>query len=74
MTTTTTTTLTDPVGPVEISQRLGVSLNTVHSWRTRARTAERGTGLPAPDATCSNTPLWSWATIAEWARATGRLT
>lgn len=72
MTTTTATVLTDPVGPVEIAQRLGVTLNTVHSWRTRSRVAERGKGLPAPEATCSNTPLWSWATIEAWARDTGR--
>lgn len=73
MTTTTNITLRDPVGPVEISERLGVALNTVHSWRTRRRALERATPMPEPDCIRSNTPLWSWETIETWARETGRL-
>lgn len=72
-TTKTPTQLYDPVGLVEIADRLGVTLNTVHSWRTRARSMTRRTGMPDPKIVCSGTPLWSWPTIRKWAEETGRL-
>lgn len=68
-----TTTLRDPVGIQEIAERLGVNASTVHSWRHRATTAIERIPLPQPEATISNTPLWSWATILAWARQTGRV-
>ena len=66
-------TLTDPVGPQEIADRLGVDTATVYSWRARAPKMKRQAGLPTEEATVSNVPLWSWETIAAWARETGRM-
>lgn len=65
--------LTDPVGPQEIAQRLGRPLPTVHSWRNRSEKGmKRAVPLPEPDTIISNTPLWSWDRIEDWARETGR--
>lgn len=65
--------LVDPVGQVEIADRLGVQLNTVHVWQTRRGNLTQAAGMPEPDTTASGTPLWNWATIEKWARETGRL-
>ena len=56
----------EPVGPVEIAERLGVARATVDTWR------QRGV-LPAPDWHVSGRPLWDWPTVESWARDTGRL-
>lgn len=56
----------DPVGLVEIAQRLGVTRATADQWRVRGV-------LPAPDWTVGGRPAWDWPTIEAWARATGRL-
>lgn len=56
----------DIVGGKEIADRLHVPPNTVHQWSKRRL-------LPEPEATVSGQPAWSWRTIEEWARATGRL-
>lgn len=56
----------DPVGLVEIADRLGVPRRNVDRWR------ERGV-LPDPDWTVGGRPAWDWSTIEDWARATGRL-
>lgn len=60
------TQLLDLVGPQEIASRLGVKSNTVSMWRARGL-------LPEPLATVSNTPVWHWPLVREWADRTGRL-
>ena len=71
--TTATTQLIDPVGPQEIAERLEVTTATVHSWRNRAKTAVDRIPMPEPDVIISNTPIWSWETIATWAEQTRRI-
>jgi hypothetical protein len=56
----------DPVGLVEIAERLGVAQITARQWRRRGV-------LPDPKVTLAMGPLWSWSTIERWARETGRL-
>lgn len=51
----------DPVGAVEIADRLGVSRSAVRMWR------ERNLGFPEPDWVVSNNPAWEWASVEEWA-------
>jgi hypothetical protein len=58
--------LLDLVGPQEIASRLGVKSNTVSMWSARGL-------LPEPLATVSNTPVWYWPLVREWADRTGRL-
>jgi len=60
------TQLLDLVGPQEIASRLGVAPNTVSMWRARGV-------LPEPLEIVSNTPVWHWLLIREWADRTGRL-
>jgi hypothetical protein len=60
------TQLLDLVGPQEIASRLGVAPNTVSMWSARGL-------LPEPLATVSNTPVWHWPLVREWADRTGRL-
>jgi hypothetical protein len=60
------TQLLDLVGPQEIASRLGVAPNTVSMWSARGL-------LPEPLATVSNTPVWHWPLVCEWADRTGRL-
>ncbi|MGO9583711.1 MAG: helix-turn-helix transcriptional regulator [Acidimicrobiales bacterium] len=60
------TQLLDLVGPQEIASRLGVAPNTVSMWRARGL-------LPEPLAIVSNTPVWHWPLVREWADRTGRL-
>jgi hypothetical protein len=56
-----------PVGAIEIAERLGVKLMTVHTWLHRKR-------LPPPDYDSVNgSRAWRWGTIREWAWDTGRL-
>lgn len=56
----------DPVGMVEVAQRLGVAYRTVVTWGNRKV-------LPARDYTVGGRPAWEWATIRAWAEETGRL-
>lgn len=58
-------TQTDPVGPAEIAERLGVKPKTVNVWKVRGI-------LPTPDWTISGVPIWEWRTIRAWAQQTGR--
>lgn len=56
----------DPVGMLEIAQRLGVKQQTVAMWKLRKL-------LPEPTWTVSGNPAWDWPDIEEWARRTRRL-
>lgn len=56
----------EPVGMIEIAERLGVRRQTVQQWRFRGL-------LPDPAWTISGDPAWDWAVIEHWARETGRL-
>lgn len=58
----------EPVGVVEIAQRLGVGRTAVDNWRWG-----RSLGFPASRWTVGGRPAWEWADIEAWARATGRL-
>lgn len=55
----------DPVGLVEIADRLGVARQTVDAWRYRDL-------LPQPRWTVGGRPAWAWPDVAAWATATGR--
>lgn len=56
----------DPVGVVEIADRLGVGRKAVDKWR------QRDLGFPAPQWTVGGRPAWRWEDVERWARATGR--
>lgn len=56
----------DPVGAVEIAERLGVARATVDQWRQRSL-------LPDPEWIVGGRPAWRWETVAAWAAATDRL-
>jgi len=56
----------EPVGIVEIADRLGVTRSAVDRWR------QRDIGFPAPTWTVGGRPAWAWQSVAEWATATGR--
>ncbi len=57
----------DPVGMVEIGERLGgVRRQTVAQWHYRGL-------LPEPRWTVSGYPAWNWPDIEKWARETERL-
>lgn len=55
----------DPVGAVEIAERLGVARRTVDSWRQRDR------GFPPPTWTVGGRPAWNWPEVAAWASSAG---
>ena len=57
--------LPDPVGVLEISERLGVKQRTVSMWKYREL-------LPEPRWTVSGMPAWEWRDIERWARKTDR--
>lgn len=61
-----TTIAADPVGLMEIADRLGVDRKTPVRWR------QRGV-FPEPRWTVSGAPAWNWPDIEEWARKTGRI-
>lgn len=56
----------DPVGQMEIADRLGVRHKTVNVWQLRGV-------LPERRWTISGRPAWDWSDIEEWAARTGRL-
>ena len=56
----------DPVGAVEIAERLNVKRRTVDQWRQRA------TDFPAPRWTVGGRPAWNWDEVEVWAKRTGR--
>lgn len=56
----------DPVGMVEIGERLGARRQTVAQWHYRGL-------LPPARWTVSGHPAWNWPDIERWARETDRL-
>lgn len=56
----------EPVGIVEIAERLGVKRTTVDVWLYRGL-------LPEPKWTVGGRPAWDWRDIERWARDTNRL-
>ena len=56
----------EPVGLLEIAQRLGAQAQTARNWRTRGV-------LPSASWLVSGSPAWDWAAIEAWAQETGRL-
>lgn len=57
----------EPVGTLEIAERLGVTRKAVDAWR------KRGLGFPEPHWTVGGRPAWDWDEVTAWARNTGRL-
>lgn len=61
----------EPVGIVEIAERLDVSRATVDKWLRRRDT--HTVPFPEPTWTVGNGPAWNWPVVWRWARATGRI-
>lgn len=61
--------MSEPVGTVEIADRLEVTRKHVEAWRSRGR---GGTPFPAPRWTVGGRPAWDWADVAAWHDATHR--
>lgn len=57
--------MTEPVGVLEIADRLGVKQQTVAMWKYRGL-------LPEPKWVVSGSPAWDWKDIERWADETGR--
>jgi predicted DNA-binding transcriptional regulator AlpA len=57
--------MADPVGAVEIAERLGVSRDTVDKWR------QRYPGFPKPARPIGGRPAWEWPTIEAWYQSRG---
>jgi len=57
----------EPVGAVEIAERLWVTRSAVDAWR------KRGLGFPEPQWVDGGRPAWDWVDVEAWARRTGRL-
>lgn len=52
----------EPVGAVEIAERLNVKRRTVDQWR------QRNTGFPEPRWSVGGRPAWNWDEIEAWAK------
>jgi hypothetical protein len=52
--------LCDPVGTVEIVERLNVTRAAVNAWR------QRDMGFPAPRWKVGGRPAWNWDDVARW--------
>jgi hypothetical protein len=62
-----------PVGVDEIAVRLGVTRNTVVTWRQRSRTWKKVPRFPEPAGRISGRFWWWWADVEAWAVEAGRL-
>jgi hypothetical protein len=61
----------EPVGIVEIADRLNVARDTVDKWLNRTK---NGTvGFPESRWQVGGRPAWNWADIVKWCRATERV-
>lgn len=59
----------DPVGVIEIAERLGVGRSAVDNWRFN-----RDLGFPDQRWTVGGRPAWDWdLDVVPWAKQTGRL-
>lgn len=58
--------MVEPVGLLEIAERLGVKRQTAQMWRHRKV-------FPPPRWLVSGQPAWDWSDVEKWARETGRL-
>jgi len=58
----------DPVGIIEIADRLGVARVTVDKWIGRDWTQ-----FPEPTWTVGGRPAWDWRDVWDWAKETNRL-
>lgn len=50
----------------QIADKLGVKPDTIRQWR------HRNLQFPDPVRRFENVPVWEWADVQEWAKATGR--
>ena len=57
----------EPVGMVEICDRIGVTRSAVNQWRVGSEE------FPQPKWTVGGRPAWNWPDVEKWARLTGRL-
>jgi len=62
----------DPVDVKVIAERLGVQVDTVHTWRKRTKRGE-AVGMPDNRWEFSNVPVWDWLDVLVWAGRSGRL-
>jgi len=67
----------DLVGPVEVSDRAGVSRGAIAQWRRRhadfpAPVAVIGMARRGPRGGSGGTPIWRWSDVHGWLVATGR--
>lgn len=63
-----------PIGVDGIAEHLGVTINTVVTWRRRsAKEWVHVEKFPEPAGTLSNRDWWWLPDIQEWAKRTGRL-
>lgn len=63
----------DYVSSREIAERLGVSLRTVQTWRSRGRLPEPAFWVNGEPGTKGATPVWLWSAVYVWAVGTKRL-
>ena len=63
------------VGLKEVAARLHVGQGTVTIWRYRHKRPPQPPwrAFPEPVQTVGRSPLFDWAEVATWARATGRM-
>ena len=70
---------TEFVGRLEVAERLGVSINTVDSWRT-PKPGRRPIDPPfpteafriSPGGNYAGVPIWDWGSVEDWAEKAGK--
>lgn len=63
----------EPVGMLEIAERLGVQAGTVDKWRRRSREGGIRHPMPAARWLVSGYSAWNWHEVEQWAVESGRL-